>query len=221
MNDHRPISDGKLEETSEPKCPCILLLDISGSMQDEPILALTQGIEVFSKDLKSDPLTASRVEIAIITFGESVQVVQDFVKAADFAPPHFVPAGNTPMGEAVVQAFKLLDKREGEYSAQGIPHYRPWIILITDGEPSDYRSEFWKGAVKLSHEGDASKRCMFYGIAVNLADQRKLTELCPSERHTRTMIGLDFTVLFSWLFSCLQGVSRQKPSTKNPAVERL
>jgi uncharacterized protein YegL len=212
-----PIPNGESGVNNEPRCACILLLDISGSMQDEPISALAQGIKAFSDALKGDFSTARRVEIAIITFGESVQLVQDFVIAADFVPPQFVPAGNTPMGEAVVEAFKLLDKREAEYSAGGIPYFRPWVILFTDGEPSDYRSEFWKSAVKLTHEAEASKRCMFYGIAVNLADQRKLIELCQTERHTRSMMGLNFTVLFSWLFSCLQSVSRQKlPTEKLP-----
>ena len=46
-------SESKLEEVvefsdnPEPRCPCVLLLDTSGSMQGEPIAALNKGLQAF------------------------------------------------------------------------------------------------------------------------------------------------------------------------------
>lgn len=41
-------------ENPEPRCPCILLLDTSGSMQGEPINALNEGLLTFGQELNHD-----------------------------------------------------------------------------------------------------------------------------------------------------------------------
>jgi len=64
-------------ENPEPRCPCILLLDISGSMQGERINALNEGLRTFKEELNRDSLANKRVEVAIVTFNTDVQVVQD------------------------------------------------------------------------------------------------------------------------------------------------
>jgi uncharacterized protein YegL len=66
-------------DNPEPRCPVVLLLDTSGSMQGEPIKALNKGIEIFNESVRRDSLSSLRVEVAIITFGETFQLVQDFV----------------------------------------------------------------------------------------------------------------------------------------------
>jgi uncharacterized protein YegL len=74
-------------ENPEPRCPCVLLLDTSGSMMGEPITALNQGLVAFRDDLTRDPLASRRVELAVVTFDSEVKVVQDFVTADQFQPP--------------------------------------------------------------------------------------------------------------------------------------
>ena len=51
-------------ENPEPRCPCVLLLDTSSSMQGAPIDALNQGLRTFKDELMKDPLASRRVEIA-------------------------------------------------------------------------------------------------------------------------------------------------------------
>ena len=38
-------------ENPEPRCPCILLLDTSGSMKGEPLDALNEGLRTFQQEL--------------------------------------------------------------------------------------------------------------------------------------------------------------------------
>ena len=52
-------------ENPEPRCPCVLLLDTSGSMRGEPIAALSEGLKAFKEDLTKDPLASRRVELAV------------------------------------------------------------------------------------------------------------------------------------------------------------
>src|ERR1051326_788339 len=92
-------------DNPEPRCPCVLLLDTSKSMSGEPITALNDGLRVFREELLKDTLARQRVEVAIVTFGGSVQVVQNFVTVDSFNPPLLEPRGQTPMGTGVLQAL--------------------------------------------------------------------------------------------------------------------
>ena len=46
----------------EQRCPCVLLLDTSGSMHGDPIAELNEGLRAFKEDLISDSLAVKRVE---------------------------------------------------------------------------------------------------------------------------------------------------------------
>ena len=68
-------------ENPEPRCPCVLLVDTSGSMQGAPIAALNEGLRAFKTDLMKDALASRRVEVAIVTFSSDVSVVGAGVRA--------------------------------------------------------------------------------------------------------------------------------------------
>src|SRR5690242_12080508 len=84
-------------ENPEPRVPCILVLDVSSSMAGEPIRELNEGLLTFKQELSSDSMTAKRAEVAIITFGERVDVVCDFTTAEGYIPPNLQASGKTPM----------------------------------------------------------------------------------------------------------------------------
>ena len=84
--DANPFALAEFVENPEPRCPCLLLLDVSASMSGRRIQELNQGLKGFEASLKADSLSARRVEVAIVTFGD-VQVYQDFTSAAHFIAP--------------------------------------------------------------------------------------------------------------------------------------
>ena len=62
-------------ENPEPRCPCILLLDTSGSMQRAPIEALNWGLQTFKDDLMRDSVAPKRVEVAVVAFDNDFTVM--------------------------------------------------------------------------------------------------------------------------------------------------
>ena len=47
--DQLPFGIDSFADNPEPRCPCVLLLDVSGSMQGQPISELNQGLIVFQR----------------------------------------------------------------------------------------------------------------------------------------------------------------------------
>lgn len=45
--------------------------------------------------------------------------------------------GDTALVDAVDEAIDIVNNRKKWYKSTGQPYYRPWIILITDGEPNE------------------------------------------------------------------------------------
>ena len=75
--DQVPFGGAEFAENPEPRCPCILLLDTSGSMKGEPIAQLNEGLVVFKDELTADPLAQKRVEVALKRVGARVELTVD------------------------------------------------------------------------------------------------------------------------------------------------
>src|SRR5215207_8851982 len=134
--DQVPFANPDFAENPEPRCPCLLLLDTSGSMSGPRIDELNRGLQTFRDELVTDALACKRVEVAVVTFGP-VRIVSTFETVSAFNAPVLQPEGQTPMGQAIVEGLSLLRTRKAEYKAAGIGYYRPWVFLITDGAPTD------------------------------------------------------------------------------------
>jgi uncharacterized protein YegL len=160
-------------------------------------------------------MAAKRVEVAVVTFGP-VRVAQPFVTADVFVAPSLSAEGKTPMGEAITRAIRLIQERKRAYRANGISFYRPWILMISDGEPTDDIT----AAVASIKSGEAKKAFMFYAVGVDNADLGTLAKV--SVRQPLRLKGLSFDKLFVWLSDSLSSVSRsqvgESPALANPAA---
>lgn len=214
MGEQVPYSDGQAFGTSsfaenpEPRCPCILVLDTSGSMSGDPISELNAGLVTLKDELMADSLAALRVEIAVVTFGP-VRVVADFQSAHSFQPPNLAADGGTPMGAAVTRALELLAQRKLTYRSNGIKSYKPWVFMITDGAPTDQ----WDEAARAAKAADRSDLA-FFAVGVEGANLDVLRHF--TNREPLKLKGLRFRDLFQWLSASLRSVSRSTPGDNVP-----
>lgn len=211
MSDHtynydeqQPFAAAEFAENPEPRCPCILLLDTSGSMEGESIRELNHGLQMFRQELFEDSLSMKRVEIAVITFGP-VRVLQDFATADQFHPPQLQAAGDTPLGSAVERGLDLLKKRKEILRTNGIKLFRPWVFLMTDGEPTDR----WNHLPDVIRGGEESKSFSFFALGVHNANFEVLRQIAV--REPMKLSGIRFKEFFLWLSASLKNVSRSTP----------
>lgn len=232
MAEQVPFGDVGLAANPEPRCPCVLLIDVSGSMAEvvgeagrdlgytvqkdgQTYRAVSGGVtridlvndalKAYQADVTSDPLAAQRVEVSIITFGTTVQTVTSFVTAQQFTPPTLTADGETPLGAAVIRAVEAVEERKRLYKENGLHYYRPWIFLISDGAPTDA----WQEAAARAKDGDKNKKFAFFSVGVEGANFDVLRQF--SGREPLRLKGYNFKDMFLWLSQSQRSVSHSTP----------
>ncbi len=191
----------------ERRCPVVLVQDTSSSMR-QVIQEVNQGLADLRTDLVKDPLASQRVELALVTFGP-VLLAQDFMTVDQWMPPRLSASGATPLGEALLFSLEQLRMRRRAYQEAGVPHYRPWMWIVTDGAPTDN----WRSALEeVRKEVDAGKLEVFT-IGASTADFRVLKEI-SSPRAPMKLREAKYREMFLWLSQSLKPVSRAAPGAE-------
>lgn len=198
------------------RIPVCLCLDVSGSMNGEPIKQLNEGVRLFYDAIREDETALYAAEICIVTFGNEVECIEDFANIERQENINVLFAnGMTPMGEGVNLALDLLEKRKQEYQDKGVDYYQPWLVLMTDGTPNGVRSELERAVERTVNLVNNKKITVFpIGIGQD-ADMNILHRFSPNRQPLRLQ-GLKFREFFQWLSKSVSTTSQSTPGEKIP-----
>lgn len=200
-------SHNDLIDNPTARCPVALVLDTSGSMGGQPIEELNAGIQLFLDEVKSDDLARWSVDLAVYTAGGTADCLQSFIGVEQISGVAPLDAGgNTPLGQATRMALDDLEARKKAYRDAGVPYYQPWLILISDGEPTDS----WQDAAGRASALSSQRKLVSLPIGVQGANLNVLSQF--SSKPAVALDGLKFRELFQWLSASMARVSASTSS---------
>lgn len=203
---------------------CAVLVDCSGSMSVElapgfsRIEALMAGLEVLSREMKSDPTVRNAVEVSVIDFGgkkpHGASLIQNWTYARDFSAPKLEAVGSTPLGEALLLGLEKATKKKAAYRHEGRPYCRPWIIVISDGQPTDSDPK-WAEAVQAAKNAIGAKEALILTVGIDGCPLDKLSQI--STYPARPLSSHRFSEFFLWLSASMGSTSSSSDSKEQLA----
>ncbi len=203
------INASDFGSSTKRRLPICFCLDTSGSMMGNPIKQLNQGLNNFIASIKANDDTRSATDIAIITFGSSVDIVMPFGKITEDGLPEIKASTTmTPIGEGILTALELLNARKEGYKEQGIKYYQPWLVVITDGAPQGPNAMAnMEMAIKACNELEKDDKLVIFNIGVgNSVDFDILKRVSVKREEPISVSSGDFGKLFEFLGSSSSSV---------------
>lgn len=213
MAHYELATSNDLIENPSPRCPCMVVLDTSASMGGAPIQQLNAGFQQFLQALNDDEVASCSVEVGVITAGGRVTDQLPFTTAMDIDHRGYFDAeGMTPLGGAVDLALKKLEERKAQYRSAGVAYFQPWLVIISDGAPTDH----WQQAAAQAKQLSANRKLVSLVVGVDGADMHALGEF--SHRPAIKLDGLKFGEFFEWLSASMSRVSNSASTTASVAL---
>ena len=197
-----------------PRCPVVLLLDASSSMDGQPIAELNAAVRQFIRETQADEAASMSVDLEVITFADTAERVLPFTQISQVSgtPGDIVANGMTAMGQAIAMAEEDLRERRELYRAKGISSYRPWVVLMTDGAPNGS----WEAPADRFRRAAERGKFQYIGIEIgNGADHATMCRIVPAEPGPVKLQGLRFKQFFRWLTDSLKSVSASAVSDQD------
>jgi uncharacterized protein YegL len=211
------IKDLILQDNTNQRLPCVVLLDGSTSMDGKAIDNLNQGLSILERELKADDVASLRVQLLLLRIGghSDVEILTDWTDAIDFSAPQVEANGTTPLGEGVNVALRELEEQKKKYRQNQITYNRPWLFIITDGAPTDMN---WEKAAEKAVEAEKKGKVVVFPIGTEEADFEILNKF--SSRGAIMLNNLDFKELFVWLSQSVSAGSQTEinSETQLPAI---
>ncbi|PPS32260.1 VWA domain-containing protein [Pseudomonas amygdali] len=211
MNENYLLSQEDLVDNPTARVPICLVLDVSGSMAGEPIRELQAGVKMFYEAVLEDEVAQYAAEISIVTFGSEAKRTVEFMAIGRQDVPALVADGTTAMGQGVNLALDLLEARKADYQRAGVDYFQPWMVIMTDGEPTDDISVA-SDRIRVLCE---SKKLTVFPIAIGTAANVETLGMLSPGRPPLRLKGLNFREFFLWLS---RSVSRASQSTPGETV---
>ena len=196
-------------------CICV---DASASMTlQQRMSTVNREIGTFLQNMYNNATARDAVEVCIIAFGDQIKVMCDFGSLTEAIRANRdikATGARTELGAGVLKALDRLDNRLQLLTDLGAPFYKPWLILISDGEATDAarcKEAAKKVRERLSRQ-QLKVKCLSLGDEGNAGAQRTLREFTLDGEVDRVN-SLEMTEFFEMLSRSVSRASQQSIQT--------
>jgi uncharacterized protein YegL len=184
------------------RLPIYVLLDCSESMIGSGIAGIQTGIEMMVRTLQRNPHALETAYLSFITFDSRAELKTPLQPIDEVQVPKLRVRPGTAFGSALLLLAERMmqEVRKNQPGAKG--DFRPIVVLITDGQPSDE----WRTPLKELHK--ATSIGNFYAIGagddVDFAGLREVTDIVLNLQQTDEQ---GWAKLFVWISDTLSTAS--------------
>ena len=171
-----PFDPSKITSAKAKPLPVILLLDVSGSMGGEKIRNLNDAVRDMLEVFRDTENSETEIWVAIITFGDQVQLHQKLMSAGKIQWQDLSAGGSTPLGVALQMAKAMIEDKDIVLSRA----YRPTVVLVSDGQPTDDWENPLKGFISDGRSGKCDRMAMAIGAQADETVLGKFIEGTPN-----------------------------------------
>jgi len=203
------IVTSPVRAASEPHIALSLVLDVSSSMRGDSITLLNKAVNDLISQLKKDTRLQNIIDLAIFVFGAQGRenVYQPFRAIKDCDTVKLVAEDNSShVVNALEKAIEFMRNRCSIYNRGG-GAYKPWIVLITDGEFNDDSAEIHRIGEKIK-ELETRGKLHFFGLGTDEYDRGQLEDLTSFPNHVIDANAANFDEFFSWVGNSMVSVSK-------------
>jgi len=205
------IVDRPIREASEAHVALSLILDVSGSMDGAKINSLNAAVNGMIMQMKEDSRLKNIVDLAIFVFGTKGRqnIHQGFRAIADCDTVSLEATDvNTYVVDALERAVDISRNRCGAYDKAG-GSYKPWIVLMTDGELHDDATAINSIGEKMKQREQQGK-LQFFALGVDGYNRTQLEKFTNNPAHVIDAKAANFGEFFSWVGRSLKAVSSKE-----------
>lgn len=152
------------DRNSGPFLICALVMDVSRFMVGGPICELNKAYSDFRKFIRDGDVLFQRIQVVVIEFSSSARVIVPLQEGRALPELTFTADGLTAMGAAINKALDVIEARKQKYIDKEIEFYRPWVIVLSDGSPTD--EEVFENAINRLNEATSRKSVAVLPISI-------------------------------------------------------
>jgi len=194
---------------AEPHVALSLVLDVSSSMDGVPIDMLNKAVNKMIEQMKEDERLSEIVDLGIFIFGnhEKENIIYQGFRPIASCEPIDIKANdtNTYVVNTLERAVEFSRKRVLAYNNLS-GAYKPWIILMTDGEFHDGVAELKAIGNKIK-EREAAGKLHFFGLGVEGYDRLQLEHMTNNSDRIINIKAANFEEFFSWVGHSMAEIS--------------
>jgi uncharacterized protein YegL len=161
--------------------PFYLCLDVSASMAGAPIDGVNQQLPLLRASVGEDPAIAEVIRFGVVTFSD---VAHTLVPLCDLslveALPGLTAQGRTSYAAAFDHLRQVIETDYEKSRAAGDRWYRPAVIFVSDGRPTD-DAERWRSAWQRLADPGWKRRPNILAFGFGEADPAILAEVAGSK----------------------------------------